>query len=225
MIPKDNYKVELLTEFKNIVFEKLGFDLNFSNKKMDQGYTIEQLKETQIKAKELSKEWDLSKPEFSKALKRNCFDDKPVLFTGKAKELERFLYNGVFWNPFSLHNAEFKQYHFDNLYNDYLNKLNEIKDDTDETIYNHLLNLVKSFNTHKTRKNVVIIFEYDNYVDEVQWKKTIFLNDCIYDTSKREFVEPNIKDYINLGCGYVYKSEEDITNVMQIKKDIIKIFK
>ena len=104
-------------------------------------------------------------------------------------------------------------------------RVNEIKDDTDETIYNHLLNLVKSFNTHKTRKNVVIIFEYDNYVDEVQWKKTIFLNDCIYDTSKREFVEPNIKDYINLGCGYVYKSEEDITNVMQIKKDIIKIFK
>ena len=60
MIPKDNYKVELLTEFKNIVFEKLGFDLNFSNKKMDQGYTIEQLKETQIKEKELSRDWDLS---------------------------------------------------------------------------------------------------------------------------------------------------------------------
>ena len=51
MIPKDNYKVELLTEFKNIVFEKLGFELNFSNKKMNQGYTIEQIKETQIKEK------------------------------------------------------------------------------------------------------------------------------------------------------------------------------
>ena len=51
MIEKENYKPELLTEFKNVVFEKLCFDLNFSNKQTDQGYTIEQLKETQIKEK------------------------------------------------------------------------------------------------------------------------------------------------------------------------------
>ena len=40
---------------------------------MNQGYTIEQLKEIQIKAKELSIEWNLSKAEFAKALKRICF--------------------------------------------------------------------------------------------------------------------------------------------------------
>ena len=34
---------------------------------MIEGYTIEQLKETQIKSQELSKEWDLSKAEFAKA--------------------------------------------------------------------------------------------------------------------------------------------------------------
>ena len=228
MIPKINYTNELLTEFKNIVFEKLGFDLNFSNKKMDQGYTIEQLKETQIKDKELSKEWDLSEAEFSRALKKICFNDKPVLFTGKSKELEGYLYNGVFWNPLSLHNAELKQHHFDNLYNYYLEKLNEIKNDTDEKIYNHLLNLVKSLNTHKTRESIIKIFKTDNYIEEVIWNKNIHLfvfNDCIYDLSKGEFVEPNIKDYINLSCGYNYKSEEDITNLKQTKKDIIKIFK
>ena len=49
MIPKSNYKSELLIEFKNIVCEKLGFNVNFTNKEMNQGYTIEQLKETQIK--------------------------------------------------------------------------------------------------------------------------------------------------------------------------------
>ena len=63
---------------------------------MDKGYTIEQLQETQIKAKELIKEWDLCEAEFAKALKRICFDDKQVLFTEKAKKLEGFLYNGVF---------------------------------------------------------------------------------------------------------------------------------
>ena len=64
MIPKDNYKVELWTEFKNFIREKLGFDLKISKKQMDQGYKIDQLEETQIKAKELSKEWDLSEAEF-----------------------------------------------------------------------------------------------------------------------------------------------------------------
>ena len=52
MIPKENYKPELLNEFKNIIFEKMGFDLNFTKKEMDQGYTLEQLQETQLKTNE-----------------------------------------------------------------------------------------------------------------------------------------------------------------------------
>ena len=49
MIPLENYKPELLQEFKNIVYDKLGFIVNFTKKDMSQGYTIEQLQETQIK--------------------------------------------------------------------------------------------------------------------------------------------------------------------------------
>ena len=90
---------------------------------MDQGYTINQLIETQIKEKGLSKEWDLSEAEFAKALKRFCFNDKPVLFTGKSKQLEGYLYNGVFWNLSSLHNS-LKQFLFDNLRNYYIEALN-----------------------------------------------------------------------------------------------------
>ena len=31
-----------------------------------------------------------------------------------------------------------------------------------------------------------------------------------------EFVVPNVKDYINLSCGYSYKSEEEeLTNLIQ----------
>ena len=79
---------------------------------MDQGYIIEQLKEAQIKVKELSREWDLSEAEFAKALKRICFDDKPVLFTGKSKELERFLYNGVFSESFIVAQCRIKTISF-----------------------------------------------------------------------------------------------------------------
>ena len=49
MIPKDNYNDEILDEFKMVIKEKLNFDLNFTTKELNQGYTLEQLQETQIK--------------------------------------------------------------------------------------------------------------------------------------------------------------------------------
>ena len=52
MIPKDKYKPELLIEFKELIKNKMGFDLNFTQKEMDQGYTIEQINESQINKKE-----------------------------------------------------------------------------------------------------------------------------------------------------------------------------
>ena len=73
---------------------------------------------------------------------------------------------------------------------------------------------------------MIKIFKSDNYIEDVKWNKNIHLfvfNDCIYDLSKGEFVEPNIKDYINMCCGYDYNSE--IINLKETKKDIIKIFK
>ena len=61
MIPKENYKEELLIEFKNLIIDKLGFNLNFTKKEMDQGYTLEQLKETQT-----LQDYDKLKIEFEK---------------------------------------------------------------------------------------------------------------------------------------------------------------
>ena len=48
MIPKDNYNDEILDEFKMVIKEKLNFDLNFTTKELNQGYTLEQLQETQL---------------------------------------------------------------------------------------------------------------------------------------------------------------------------------
>ena len=227
MIPKENYYDELLNEFKSVVAEKTGFNLTFTKKEMDQGYTIEQLKETQIKAVSSDKKWDLSEAEFSKALKRVCFKDKPVLFTGKGREHEGFLFNGVYWTPLALHNAELKQLHFDNLYNYYIEELDNIQSDIDEKTYKILLNTIKTLNTNKTRENIIKIFKSDNYVEVVEWNKQINLfvfDDCIYDLYKGEFVDAKPTDYINLSCGYNYKLE-DFDNIETVKEDIIKIFK
>ena len=106
----------------------------------------------------------------------------------------------------SLHNAELKKLHFDNLYNHYTEELNNVQSDIDEKTYKNLLNTIKTLNTNKTRENIIKIFKSDNYVEDVEWNKQINLfvfDDCIYDLYKAEFVEPKATDYINLCCGLI----------------------
>ena len=61
MIPKENYKDELLNEFKDLIKCKLGFNLNFTKKEMDQGYSIKELQDSQTVP-----DYDLLKTEFEK---------------------------------------------------------------------------------------------------------------------------------------------------------------
>ena len=98
MIPKDYYKPELLIEFKQIVSEKLGFVLNFTNKEMNQGYSIEQLKQTQIKL-DLTP-YDKLKIEFEK---KNFKILNPLLFAtiqddGNLILRERAVFKNVYEN-------------------------------------------------------------------------------------------------------------------------------
>ena len=195
LIEKNKYKTELLDELQNEVINKLGLTIKFKQKEMNEGFNDDQLEREQKDPLKSSKfNWDLSEAEFAKALKRICFDDKPVLFTGKGREPDGFLYNGVFWNPLSLHNAELQQLHFDKLYNYYIKELGEIEADLDEKYYKQLLGIVKTLNTHKTRSNIIKIFKADNYVENVEWNKNIYLfvfDDSIYDLHKGEFVTPD----------------------------------
>jgi len=48
MIPKDNYNEDLLIEFQNIVQLNNGFDVSFTQKELNDGYTIEEINEAQI---------------------------------------------------------------------------------------------------------------------------------------------------------------------------------
>ena len=55
MIKKCNehYVPKLLTEFKELIKTEMGFNLNFTQKEMSEGYTIEQVKEAQIKTESI----------------------------------------------------------------------------------------------------------------------------------------------------------------------------
>ena len=50
MIEKDKYEEEFLIKFNEIIQEKMNFDLQFTVKELNQGYTKEQLIEHQIKS-------------------------------------------------------------------------------------------------------------------------------------------------------------------------------
>ena len=171
--------------------------------------------------------WDLSEAEFAKALKRICFENKPVLFTGKGKEPEGYLYNGIYWVELSLHNAELKQKHFDDLYKYYTNELQQQKDNMEESMYKNLKGQIKTLNTNKTRTNILKIFQADNYVADVKWnnnRKLFVFENCIYDLENDEFVEkPNPDDYINVSCGYKYDdtNKDEFENAKKKIKDFI----
>ena len=47
MMLKENFNIIILDEFKNIIFEKTGFKVNFSTKDLSQGYTTEEIKDAQ----------------------------------------------------------------------------------------------------------------------------------------------------------------------------------
>lgn len=47
MIPAENYNPECLKEFKDLIFEKTGFDVNFSVKDLSQGFSEEEIKDSQ----------------------------------------------------------------------------------------------------------------------------------------------------------------------------------
>jgi len=169
--------------------------------------------------------WDLSEAEFAKALKRVCFDDSHVLFTGKGKEPEGYLYNGVYWVDLSLHNAELKQKHFDNLYKFYSEALQKEKQNLEEAVFKSLTGQIKALNTNKTRTNILKIFQADNYVANVEWNKNknlfVFEN-CIYDLETDTFIPSNPEDYINTSCGYKYDNENtDLEKAKEKIKDFV----
>ena len=171
--------------------------------------------------------WDLHEAEFAKALKRVCFKDKPVLFTGKGNKPEGYLYNGVYWVELSLHNAELQKDNFDNLYKYYLDKLEAEKKEMRDDMYGRIMSQLGELNRCSIRKNIIMIFKADNYVENVEWNKNknlFVFEDKVYDLSIGKFVESNPDDYINMTCGYSYDIKREFVED-EIRKDIIKIFK
>lgn len=233
MILKELYYDGIIADCTNAVKNAFDIDISLIVKEFDEAIHIPSVEIHDIPEPPPAPfvstiNWDLSEAEFAKAFKRECFDDKPILFTGKGREPDGFIYNGVLWCPLSLHNAEIQKMHFDNLYEYYMEHLAEEKEFINPLFLKSITAMVKSLNTHKTRQNVVKIFKYENYVEDVEWNthtNYFIFEDGIYDLNIGDFIEPNPDDYENLSCGYKYSLEFTHEELENAKKDIVAIVK
>ena len=117
-VPFDFDKNDLIHEINTMIYDKTGINIIFTFKDYDNDfvqqhiidYLIENpvveatvIQPTVVVGTEVAEyqstnpliNWDLSEAEFAKALKKVCFNDKPVLFTGKDREMDGYLFNGV----------------------------------------------------------------------------------------------------------------------------------
>ena len=86
------------------------------------------------------------------------------MFTGKSKDMEGFMFNGIYWVSLSLHNSESKKDNFDNLYLFLCADLNadkimlsdqgvDIEDEDFIKFYSKTYAYLATLNSNKTRKN------------------------------------------------------------------------
>ena len=183
--------------------------------------------------------WDLSgEAEFAKKFKEISFNDSNIIFVGKQKSPQGFLFNGIYWEELSLHGAELLKDKFDVLYRWYCEQLDKLKtllpQDKEEEGYKEkhkeftaLEKRVKTLNEYHTRLKIIGQFKADCYMgDNVQWNRNpdlFVFEDCIYDLSKGAFVQPNPDDYMNISCGKKYNVDVPPEEIIAAKTEIDQI--
>jgi phage/plasmid-associated DNA primase len=173
--------------------------------------------------------------DFAKLYKTIIHEDSQILFTGEEKELDGFLFNGVYFKPLSLHDSELHKEHFDVLFEKYSDGLNEIREQvldlsikTHLHFYNFTKTKIDKLKTFNTRNNVIKIFKRDNYIQNINWNKNenlFVFEDAIYDLEKGEFVEGDFNDFINYSCGLNYKNNYTKEQLDKAKNTIIDFIK
>jgi len=167
-------------------------------------------------------DWNITEASFAKEFKKICFNNN-VIFIGDKEKPDGFMYNGIYWQPIGLHNAELSKEHFDNLFKHYETALNN--KDLNEKTFNKYKFQINQLNFFKTRSNVLKIFKTDNHKFNINWNKNnnlFVFNNSIYDLEKGEFSEPNPEDYINLSCGYDYIKPKNYNEISLKINNFIK---
>lgn len=173
--------------------------------------------------------------DFAKLYKTIIHKNTEIIFTGNEKELEGYLFNGIYYKPLTLHDSELHQKHFDVLFKNYQNGLMQIREQALNMCLTHHLNFynftktkIDKLKTYNTRNNVIKIFKRDNYKDNIVWNKNenlFVFEDAIYDLEKGQFVKGNPDDFINYSCGLFYANKYTKEELDKATKTITEFIK
>lgn len=235
MIDKKLYYPELLEEFNGIIMDKIGFNLTFTQKHMNQGYN-------KILNKHLN--FNLYAEGLHSGTSAEHF---AIMFPDKFLCVDNVVYhyNGVYWTTMdskksALHNfVDTKYYKYLVGYcTTQLAAQNALLTDTvDETqkqniefnlkSISRLLILTQSLRKIGDRQKIV-----DDIINKVTDNSIVFDNDPflyafnnkIYDLRTSSFIQPNHKQYIRTTCGYDYSDYYMTSKVDTLKNLITSIF-
>jgi phage/plasmid-associated DNA primase len=235
MIDKTLYYPKLLDEFNVIIMEKIGFNLTFTEKKMNQGYN-----------KILDKHLNFNL--YSTAILSGSWADHfAVMFPNKFLCVDGTLYNynGVFWTTMdskksALHNfidTKFYKYMVGYCLTQITAQNALLTDNMDETQKKSISLTIKSITALlDTTQGLRNIINRQKLVDDIVNKLTnnniVFdsnpflyaFNNKIYDLKTSSFIEPNHKQYIRTTCGYDYSDYYAIDKTDTLKRLITSIF-
>jgi len=222
MILKENYKPSLLTELTEIVQEKLGFRLRFTNKKMEEGYDEETINANMV--------FTLWTHDFNSG---PICDYLKMMFPNKFLYVRDTLYtyNGVYWkeiedkNYSALHNFLDIQFKTHLLFqcgrvNDRLNsELSSLGNAETEELkaqkkmieadiqklskFQH--SIITRLSTYNCRVEIVkdaVIKLTDNSICMDENPFLFAFNNKIYDLQRGAFVEPHYTQYISFTAGW-----------------------
>lgn len=241
MIEKHLYKPELLQELKILIKNKTGFDLNFSNKEMNQGYN---------KILDKSLKFDLYTPIFTTGLLADYFR---IIYADKFINVNGCLYSytGIYWKKeedkknSTLHNfvdnvfykhllnyisnlISIQNFKIGQLENNETNKpqliiyQEELKKMTD-----FLQNINKDLRTVKKRKEIVedIINKIScNYIEFDKNPFYFVFKNKIYDLLNKKWVEPKYNQYLMMNTGWEWCDYYQEENIKELNKIIDSIF-
>ena len=238
MIEKHLYKPQLLDELKTNVKDKTGFNLNFSNKAMEQGY---------IKILDNHLKFDLYTPTFTTGLIADYFK---IMYSNKFLNYygTLYTYTGVHWKAetdkknSTLHNfvdSIFYKHlvkYISEIIANQQKKMSALKEDQEDelealkVVLQKMTGFLNNINVHlrtvKKRKDIVddIINKLTcNYIEFDKNPHYYVFKNKIYDLAAGDWVQPNYNQYLFLSTGWdwiEYDSPDNKTELLKIIKTI-----
>ncbi len=237
MINKRSYKDNILTELKNYIFEKTGFNLNFSKKEMNQDY---------LKIIDDSINIDLYTPMFTTGMIADYFK---MMYSNKFLRVNNnlYVYNGFYWkiendNKFtSIHNfIDFTFYkhitkYIGNKIKNQCDIISRCNDENDIDKHTKIKNKMILFSQNmelycrNIKKRTDLVKEIINKITDnnIEFDEDPFLfafNNKIWDLQNDIWIEPYYNQYISISTGWDWQEYYPSTYKIQLEKLITTIF-